>query len=411
MPQLELLKEFARLAVRTGVNVQPGQPVVIRTPVTARDFVPLVVEQAYLAGAKKVTVEWSDEVSSRHILHYTAIEVLEDVAPWQIEKAKLQVEEGTCFISIVSPVPGANAGVDATKMQRTMIAQQKWAGIIRQVTMGNGTQWTIVAVPNVAWAEKVFPALKGEVAVEALWNAILKASRVLPNQDAVANWEKHNQTLHAHNKILNDFNFKHLHFKNGLGTDLIVELVPHHIWCGGSEPSTKGIVFNPNIPTEENFTMPYKWGTRGKVVATKPLNNQGRIIDGFWLEFEKGKVINYGAEKEVDALQGILDTDEGSRYIGEIALISHNSPISNTGLLFLLTLFDENASCHMALGRAYPMNIKGGLNAKVEDLIPQGYNNSVNHVDFMFGSADMHITGLTQDGREVTVFKNGNFVI
>lgn len=411
MPRLELLKEFARLTVKTGVNVQPGQPVVVRAPVTARDFVPFVVEAAYQAGAKKVTVEWSDEVSTRHILHYTDISVLEDVPSWQIEKAKAQVADGSCFISVLSPVPGANAGVDATKMQRHMIAQQKWAGIIRNVTMGNGTQWTLVAVPNPAWAEKVFPHLKGDAAVEAMWEAILKASRVEVDQDAVANWAKHNEILHQHNKVLNDFNFKSLHFKNSLGTDLVVELVPHHIWCGGAEPNTQGVVFNPNIPTEENFTMPYKWGTRGRVVATKPLNNQGRIIDGFWLEFENGKVVRYGADKEEDALRGILDTDEGSRYIGEIALISHESPISSTGILYLLTLFDENASCHMALGRAYPMNIKGGLKASLDDLIAQGYNNSVNHVDFMFGSADMNITGLTQDGREVAVFKNGNFVI
>lgn len=411
MPQLSLLKEYARLSVVTGVNVQPGQPVVIRTPVTARDFIPILVEAAYQAGAKKVTVEWSDEVSTKHILNYTAIEVLEDIPSWQIEKAKHQIAEGSCFISVLSPVPGANAGVDATKMQRHMVATQKWAGIIRNVTMANGTQWNLIAVPNPAWAEKVFPKLKGEVAVEALWDAILKASRVELNQDAVKNWAAHNAILAKHNKILNDFNFKSLHFKNKLGTDLVVELVPNHIWCGGAEPDAKGVVFNPNIPTEENFTMPYKWGTRGKVVATKPLNNQGRIIDGFWLEFENGKVVRYGAEKEEDALKGILETDEGSRYIGEIALISHQSPISDTGILYLLTLFDENASCHMALGRAYPMNIKGGLKATIPQLVEQGYNNSVNHVDFMFGSADMEITGLTHDGKQVSVFKKGNFVI
>ncbi|MFA5526958.1 MAG: aminopeptidase, partial [Acholeplasmataceae bacterium] len=222
---------------------------------------------------------------------------------------------------------------------------------------------------------------------------------------------KHNEVLLAHNKLLNNYNFKHLHFKNKLGTDLIVELVKDHVWAGGGEHALNGTYFNPNIPTEETFTMPYKWGTRGKVVATKPLNYQGKLIEDFYLIFKDGKVVEFDAKKEKDALENLLNTDENSRYIGEIALISHNSPISNTNILFLNTLIDENASCHMALGRAYPMNVKNGVNTPIEELEKIGYNNSMVHADFMFGSEDMEIIGLTQDDKEVVVFKNGNFVI
>ena len=277
--------------------------------------------------------------------------------------------------------------------------------------MGNKVQWTIIAAPNAVWAKKVFPHLEVDKAVEALWSAIFDASRVTEKNDPILEWEKHNKTLLAHNKILNDFNFKSLHFKNSVGTDVIVELVKDHVWAGGGEKATNNVYFNPNIPTEETFSMPYKWGTNGRVVATKPLNYQGKLIEDFWLEFKDGKVIAYDAKKEKGALTNLLDTDKGSSYIGEIALISHDSPISNTNILFFNTLFDENASCHMALGRAYPMNVKNGVNIPIKELEKIGYNNSMVHSDFMFGSEDMEITGTKQDGTKVKVFEKGNFII
>lgn len=277
--------------------------------------------------------------------------------------------------------------------------------------MGNKAQWTIIAAPNQMWAKQVFPDANEDEAVEKLWEAIFNASRVFSDNDPIEEWAKHNETLLKHNQVLNDYNFDHLLFKNSLGTDLKVQLVEDHIWAGGGENAANGTYFNPNIPTEETFTMPYKFGTEGKVVSTKPLNYQGKLIEDFWLVFKDGKVVDFGAKKEEATLKSLLDTDEGSRYIGEIALISHDSPISNTNILFLNTLFDENASCHMALGRAYPMNIKGGIGAPIAELEKRGYNNSFNHVDFMFGSEDMEITGVTQDGKSVKVFEKGNFVI
>jgi aminopeptidase len=277
--------------------------------------------------------------------------------------------------------------------------------------MGNRSQWTIVAAPNPVWAKRVFPDLEEDQAIDALWDAILQASRVTEDNDPIQEWKEHNDRLLTHNKILNDYQFDHLHFKNSLGTDITIKLVENHVWAGGGETSTKGVWFNPNIPTEENFTMPHKTGVNGKVVATKPLNYQGNLIEDFWLEFKDGQVVDYDAKKEKDALKNLIEYDEGSSYLGEIALISYDSPISNSGILFFNTLFDENASCHMALGRAYPMNIKGGTEADLEDLKAKGYNFSMAHSDFMFGSADLQITGTTKDGKKVTIFKDGDFVI
>src|SRR5690606_12454985 len=231
----------------------------------------------------------------------------------------------------------------------------------------------IIAAANKDWAKELFPELDPEVGVEKLWDAIFKASRVSLDSDPVQVWETHNANLARQNKLFNDHNFKSLHFKNSLGTDLVVELIEDHVWAGGAEHAGNGAVFNPNIPTEESFTMPYKFGTSGKVVATKPLSNNGQIIKNFWLEFKDGKVVDFDAEFEKEALRQVLDFDANSRYIGEIALIPHDSPISNMNILFLNTLYDENASCHMALGRAYPMNIKNGTSTPIAELEKKGY--------------------------------------
>lgn len=411
MPNKELINKLAKLAVRVGANVQKDQVVFIRTSTEAKEIVREVVEEAYLAGARRVFVGWGDDYVSHSGFIHMAKEELEIIPAWLIEQYKEFVDQGACLISIVSPMPGLNADVDPKKAQAADIAAQKALSFMREHTMGNKTQWTIIGASNPIWAKKVFPNLGEAEAVEKLWEAIFDASRVRLATDPIKEWETHNEILLKHNQLLNRYNFKHLHFKNNKGTDLIVELVKDHVWAGGGEHAANGAYFNPNIPTEETFTMPYKFGTRGKVYATKPLNYQGKLIEDFWLEFKDGKVVDFDAKKERNTLENLLNTDEGSRYIGEIALISHDSPISNTNILFLNTLFDENASCHMALGRAYPMNIKNGMNSSLEDLIKQGYNNSMVHSDFMFGSEDMEIMGLTQDGKEVQVFSKGNFVI
>jgi len=411
MPSPILIQKLAELAVKVGVNVQKNQYVVIRATTETKEFARALTEEAYLAGAKKVHVGWTDDFVSHSALIHQNVEELENISPWVIEQNQEFVREGAAFISVTSPIPGLNKDVDPIKAQKSGIAMSKKLAFLREHTMSNKSQWVVIAAPNPIWAKQVFPKLDEHDAVEALWNAIFEASRVTLKNNPIAEWGKHNEILLKHNQVLNKLNFKHLHFKNSLGTDLIVELVPNHIWAGGGEIGANGVYFNPNIPTEETFTMPYKWGTRGHVVATKPLNYQGKLIEDFWLDFKDGKVVNFDAKKEREALKNILETDEGASYIGEIALISHDSPISNTNILFLNTLFDENASCHMALGRAYPMNVKGGLSSSIADLEKIGYNNSMVHSDFMFGSADMEITGLTQDGKTVKLFEKGNFII
>ena len=411
MPTKEQLKQYASLAVQVGANVQPGQLVWVNSSTETKELARQIVEKAYQAGAKKVVVNWGDDYVSHSSLNYQDNETLASVDQWVIDKFKHFIAQDGCVISITSPIPGLNKDIDPSKLQTAAIARNKALKFYQDHMMGNKAQWTIVAAPNKVWAKKVFPDLDEEKAVEKLWDAILKASRVNEGSDPVLEWEKHNEKLLRNNKLLNDHNFKSLKFKNALGTDLVIDLIDGHVWAGGGEHSTKGVYFNPNIPTEENFTMPYKYGVNGKVVATMPLNYQGNLIEDFWLEFKDGKVVNYDAKKQKDALKNLLAFDQGSSYLGEVALVSHYSPISQMGLLFYNTLFDENASCHLALGRAYPMNVKGGNDMTNEQLERIGSNQSMAHSDFMFGSADMHIIGVKEDGSEVIVFENGDFVL
>ncbi|QWC00336.1 aminopeptidase [Mycoplasmatota bacterium] len=411
MPKELLIDKLANLSVQVGANVQQDQVVVVNGSTESKEIVRKVVEEAYKAGAKEVIVNWRDDYTGKMNVEYQSIETLQNIPEYAIERFKYFVDQGACVISIVSPIPGLNKNLDPKKQQAQAVASSKALNFYREHMMGNRSQWTIIAASNPVWAQKVFPGKDEDEATEALWEAIFKASRVTENNDPVKDWEEHNHRLIKHNKILNDYQFKSLHFKNDLGTDLRVELVKNHVWSGGQELATNGTVFNPNIPTEENFTMPLKTGVNGKVVATKPLDYQGNLIEDFWLEFKDGKVVDYDAKEGKDNLQNLIEFDEGSSYLGEVALIGYDSPISQSNILFFNTLFDENASCHLALGRAYPMNIKGGNDMSKEELEKHGYNNSMAHVDFMFGSKDLDIVGYTPDGKEVQIFKDGNFVI
>jgi len=411
LPKIELLEKYAKLIVEVGANVQKDQLLVVRSSTDTNELARLIVKAGYNAGAKSVVVDWEDAYVSRSNYDGRSIETLGIVPKHSIDKAKYYIENNGCVISITSPVPGLNKGVDPLKMQKAGIAQMRAFKFAQDHMMSNHTQWTVVAAPNKVWAKKVFPDLTEDKAFEALWDSILEASRVTETNDPIKEWEEHNKRLLSHNKVLNDFQFDTLHFTNSLGTDLTIKLVENHIWAGGGENSTKGVYFNPNIPTEETFTMPHKFGVNGKVIASLPLNYQGNLIENFWLEFKDGKVINYDAEKQLETLKRLLEVDEGSVYLGEVALLSYDSPINNTGILFLNTLFDENASCHLALGRAYPMNVKGGTTMTPDELAEVGYNQSMVHSDFMFGSKDMQVEGTKKDGTKVIIFKDGDFVI
>lgn len=404
------LRKYAKLGVVMGVNLQKGQTLVVNSSVDNKDFTRLVVDEAYKAGAKKVIINWNDDFISRMHYENQDVETLCTIEDYQVEEKVKPLREGGAVLSLASGVPGILAGIPAEKIGKASIARQKAFKESSELTMANKARWSVVGVPNKTWAEKVFPALKGEEAIEMLWEKILDTCYVQEDNDPVQEWEKHNTDLMKRTSILNDFNFKSLHFKNDEGTDVTIELVENHIWAGGCEKAVDGVIFNPNMPTEEIFCMPYKYGVNGTVVSTKPLNYNGALISKFTLHFEKGEVIAYKAEDNLDSLRSLIEFDEGSRFIGEVALVEYGSPISQSNILFYNTLYDENASCHLALGQAYPMNVKGGTEMSQEELKKAGANDSMTHVDFMFGSASMKITGLTYDGKEVPVFENGNFV-
>lgn len=411
MPNEGLLKKYASLAVRTGINIEKGQLLVIRASVKDHEFVELCVKEAYEAGAGKVSVVWNDENISHMSYEYETTESLSFVPDWVVERTRYQQERGAAFLTIDSETPGLMADIDQDKLQTVRLEYMKRMKPFQAYTMNNIGQWCIIALPSKKWAKKVFPEKGEDEAVDALWEAILQAVRINEDNDTVAEWKAHDEELMRHCKLLNEYNFDRLHFVSELGTDLYVGLVKDHIWSGGGNYSKSGTFFNANIPTEEVFCMPDRNRVDGKVFASKPLSHAGKVIEDFWFSFKDGIVIDYGAKKEKDALTKLLDTDEGSRHLGEVALISYDSPISNQNILYFNTLFDENASCHLALGRCYPENIKGGEEMSEEELLSHGGNQSMNHVDFMFGTKEMRVTGIENDGTEVEIFRNGNFVI
>ena len=404
-----MLKKYAELAVRAGANVQKGQLLVLSAPVECTEFARLCMEEAYRAGAAEVEVIWSDEQVSRLRYEYEGTETLSTVPPWQVERKRNQVDRKCAYLYIDADTPGLLAHIDGAKLQCANLARRTAMEPFQFYTMANHGQWSIVAIPTLDWAKKVFPHESDEVALEKLWEAVLMSVRLTADNDPAAEWKKHDAVLMANSEKLNEYAFRSLHFTNSLGTDLVVKLVDNHVWAGGGSTTRGGVFFNPNMPTEEVFCMPHKLGVNGRVVATKPLNYQGKLIEDFSLTFKDGKAVDYMAQRGGDALRNLLTADEGSAYLGEVALVPHRSPISQSGVLFLNTLFDENASCHLALGEAYPENVQGGVDMSRAELDAVGANYSKEHSDFMFGSADMRIVGTRADGSTVVVFEDGAF--
>lgn len=410
----ELLEKYAKVAIQIGVNLQKNQDLIINCNVNPEcvTMARLCTREAYEQGARKVIVNFSDEQITRSHYEYQSVETLCDIKDYEVEARTEPLRNGCALLRLDSEVPGILKGIDTNKISESAKARQSKMKEASEITMASKVQWCIIGVPNVEWAKKVFPELKDEDALESLWNAILKTAYVDEDSDAVENWQKHNNDLMEHREKLNEYNFKSLHFTNKEGTDLIVELINDHVWGAGDEEcSTNGAIFTPNMPTEEVFCMPYKFGVNGTVVSTKPLDYNGVVIPKFKLTFKAGKVVEYEAESEYETLKSLIEFDEGSCYLGEVALVPYHSPISLSNLLYFNTLYDENASCHLALGRAYPMNVKGGVDMSQEELNKIGSNDSMTHVDFMFGSEDMHVVGLTQDNQEIDVFINGDFVL
>ncbi|QIK70201.1 aminopeptidase [Erysipelothrix sp. HDW6C] len=403
-------RKYAQLLINTGVNVQSGQTLMINADPEHHEFVTLLAEEAYKNGAKEVIVKFNSEHLARLNYLYQDVQTLTRVPQWVIDEHDDYLKTDLCKLALRSPNPGLLNDVDSKKVTATAQARGKALTRFSNYSMSSQGQWLVAAYPSQNWAKAVFPDMESKDAYDKLYEYILYACRVSADNDPEAAWEQHNAQLAKQNLALNNYDFKSLRFTNSKGTDIVVGLVEGHIWSGGKKPSQKGVPFNANIPTEESFTTPDRNFVEGIVYNTLPLNNNGRLIDDFWLKFENGQVVDFDASVGKEALAGLLETDENSRRIGEIALISDDSPISNLNTLFYNTLFDENASCHIALGQGYPLIEDGGKMSK-DELLARDINQSLIHVDFMFGSADMQCVGTTKSGEEIVVIKDGNIVL
>lgn len=404
----KLLEKYARLLVKTGVNIQNNQTLVIFSPIECAPFTRMIAEAAYKEGARDVVVNWRDELLTKTKYLMAPEDIFDEYPEWQKEFYISHARMGSAFISISASDPELMKDVDPDRMVRTQKASGAAIKEYRERLMANKNVWCVASIPTKAWAQKVFPGVSEEDAVEKLWKAIFDAVRV-NTEDPVKAWDEHKDALKNSLNFMNSNNFKYLHIKNSAGTDLKIELPENHQWLGGSDFTPEGVEFIANMPTEEVFTLPKKTGVNGTVVSSMPLNFNGNLIDKFSLTFKDGRIVDFTAEKGYEFLKNLIDTDEGSHYLGEVALVPYNSPISNTGILFYNTLFDENASCHLAIGKAYPVCIRNSEELTKEQLDNLGVNDSISHVDFMFGTADLQIIGITEDGKEVPVFKDGNF--
>ena len=401
------LRKYANLIARCGVNVQKGQEVVINAGLDQPEFVKMVVEECYKAGAKEVTVDWHYQPLTKINVRYCSVKVLSTVEKWQVEKLEHRAEVLPCMIHLISDDPDGLAGINQKKMAKGMAARAKIIKPIR-TKMENKYQWCIAAVPGKEWAKKVFPGERASVAMEKLWEAILSTSRV--NEDPIEAWRLHNENLAKKCEYMNSLGIKELKYKSANGTDFRVGLLPNAIFMAGGEESLgSNIYYNPNIPSEELFTSPRKGDADGIVYSSRPLSYGGELIDNFWVRFEGGKAVEVGAEKNEALLREMISMDEGAAYLGEVALVPYSSPIRESGLLFYNTLFDENAACHLALGRGFTNVIKGYENYTEKELHEMGINDSFMHEDFMIGTKDLSITAVCEDGKEIEIFTNGEW--
>ena len=402
------LQKYADLALKIGINLQQKQTLVIMSPVETAPFTRMLVETAYKMGAKEVVVHWNDDFCKKMRFLHGDIEIFENMPQWEIDSLMFYAEKNAAFLSIAANDPELLKGIDSKKIAKAQTARNVGLKSYYEKVMTNTIQWNIISVPTSAWAKKVFPNLSEEEAVENLWKAIISSVKA-DTENPVETWHKHLANLKEKMDYLNKKQFKKFVIKNSIGTNLTVQLPNRHLWASGKDITKSGIEFVANIPTEEVFSMPYKYGVDGIVKASKPLNYGGTLIENFSLTFKDGKIIDFSAESGEEALKNLINTDEGAKYLGEIALVPYDSPISNSNILFYNTLFDENASCHLAIGQAYSSCIEEGDTFNKQQMEEAGMNDSLVHVDFMFGTKDLDITGIDSYGREEKIFKNGNW--
>ncbi|WP_042349171.1 aminopeptidase [Bacillus massiliigorillae] len=401
------LEKYAELAVKVGVNIQKGQTLVINTMLDGAELVRVITKKAYDAGAHNVIVNFSDDTINRLKFEYADDEVFKVYPKHRANEQNELAEQGAAYLSVISSSPDLLKGINPERIANNQKTSGQALSKFRSYIQSDKIAWSIVAVPSQAWANMVFPDAPEEERVALLWDAIFKATRI-DQEDPVAAWQQHNENLHTKVDYLNQKHYKKLHYK-APGTDLTIELPEKHVWCGAGSVSEAGIDFMANMPTEEVFSMPLKTGVNGVVSSTKPLSYGGNIIDKFTITFENGRIIDAKAEVGEEILKHLIETDEGSHYLGEVALVPHHSPISESNILYYNTLFDENASNHLAIGSAYAFNLEGGKTMSREELNDNGANESITHVDFMIGSDQMDIDGITSEGVAEPIFRNGNW--
>ena len=404
-PQIE---RYAELLVKKGAALRPGQELVVQAPVECADFARLVVRQAYAARAGHVTVIWNDDAVSRMEYENVALSYFEKTPTWKAEQLNSLAEKGASFLFLDGADPDALQGIDPAKPAAASHARNRDCRAFRDGMDFGRNVWCVAGVPVEAWAAKVFPDVPRREALYRLWVAILQVARA-DGEDPQGAWETHDATFEKNKRLLNEGAFDALRYHSSNGTDLVVGMNKGHIWEGGSGHTVNGTVYFPNMPTEEVFTSPDRNRADGIVYSVMPLVHHGQIIRDFWLRFEGGKVVEYDAAQGREVLRHIIETDENSCRLGECALISKNTPIRETGLLFYDTLFDENASCHLALGIGFPECIEGGYDMSSEELEAHGVNRSHTHVDFMIGADDLDIWGVRADGTEVPLFVDGQW--
>ena len=402
------IRAYAKLLLEIGLNLQKGETLVISSPVECASFARICVSEAYARGCRDVIMNWGDDYINKERYLKADNAVFDEVPKWKADFYNSAAENNYAWLHIDAEDPEALSGVDPDRIMRMSRASSNAVKYYRDKQMASLFKWCVASAPSQAWANKVFPELTPCDAYEALWDAILDSVRVYDDNDPISDWNEHISKLKGRVEKLNNYSFKYLKYKNSLGTDLTVELPEGHYWEGGTEPDPSGVDFCANMPTEEIFTAPKYDGVNGVVYSSKPLSINGDIADRFSFTFKGGKITEITAEKGLELLKAETTIDEGASYLGEVALVPYDSPISNSNILFYNTLFDENASCHLAFGEAYPM-ISGGKEMSKEELKAAGVNVSITHTDFMIGTEDMSIIGVTGDGQEVTVFKDGNF--
>lgn len=403
----EKIDKLAQLAVYTGLGLRPGQDLILTAPVEALPLVKRIAVHAYKAGAGLVTPLFSDGELTLARYKYANNASFDKAPDWLYNGIGQAFDNNAARMAIVGDDPMLLANQDSDKIGRANKANSIAYKPARERITRFNINWNIIAWPGAAWAKRMFPELSGIEAQSKLADAIFDASRV-NTTDPVEEWKKHNEVLRKKCKWLNELDFASLHF-NGPGTDLVVGLADGHEWMGGASIAQNGITCNPNIPSEEVFTTPHALNVNGSVCSTKPLSHQGALIDEIQVRFENGKITNAKASKGEEVLLKILDSDEGARRLGEVALVPNSSPISQSGLLFYNTLFDENAACHIALGQCYSKCFKGEENLSEKEISKRGGNSSMIHIDWMIGSRHIDIDGINSDGSRVAVFRKGEW--